>query len=305
MTVPAPPVPPGQDPNNPDNIKARYGFVGSMANAVPELNGILQQATREQWTTDRFLMAVAGTDWYKKNGAAVREWVTLEQTDPATATARKNALMGDIQARGLALGLQMNSSQIEQSFYAIQFSGGMSQENIDDYLGRNFFDPATYNWNSTQGKVAENVAGLSTLVEDYGMGDSGKQWATDQITKIMRGEQTVQGAQVSAIQYAASKYSPYADRIRAGESVKQIAQPYMDTMTQLLEQPVSAGVNDPMIQKALQNVGPNGQPSVLPTYQFATQLRQDPRWGSTNNAKDAAAQFILKVGKDNGFLGAG
>lgn len=299
MTAPKPP--PGQDPANPANIAARYGFVGAMAKQIPELNGLLSQATREQWTTDRFLMAVANTKWYKTNGSAVREWMTLEATDPQTAKDRKGHITGDLYARANRLGIQLSPAQAEQAFYFVQFSGGMSEDNIDSYLGRTFFNAYSKTFNA-QGQAGEFFQTLDEMRHSYGMDDKAAyNWVRDGLNQVMRGETTVDALKHKAINYARSRWSQYAERLEGGETMIDIAKPKVDVYKQLLEQDPASGINDPLIMQSLEARGADGKPVDEPTWAFAQRVRKDQRWGKTVNAKDSMAEFVGKLGKDWGF----
>jgi hypothetical protein len=296
MTAPVAPPP------SPEDIKARYGFVGQMAQAVPEVNTILQQAMKEQWTTDRFLMAVANTNWWKTNGQAVREWTVMQATDPQTARDRQAHITGDIYARASAMGINLTPQQAEQAFYFIQFSGGMSDQNINDYLGRTYFNAYNFDWTKGTGKASEYASQLDQMRHAYGMPDGQEyNWVRDELNAVMQGGQTIEGARLAAIAYAKSKYSQFSERLEGGETMMDIARPYMDTYQKVLEQAPS-GINDAMIDKALQARGADGKPVEQPTWQFEQTLRQDPRWSKTDNAKSWMSNFINKVGTDMGFF---
>lgn len=292
--------PPGQDPKNPANIRAKYGFVAEMAKSIPELRGILGRATKEQWTTDRFLMAVANTKWWKSNNAAVREWQTLESTDPATARTRKAHIKGDIWTRAQALGIDMNDAQQNQAFWFVQFSGGMSEENIDAYLGRTFFNAHNVPWNKLHGAAAEHAQELDSLRQAYRMPDSkGDKWTRDMLNTIMAGKQTVEGAGIVAKSYAHSRYGQFSERLEAGETMTDIARPYMDAAGELLESNVD--IWDELMNKALEARDDQGQPKVMTTWELEQETRKDQRWGKTNNAHDRMAEVVNQIGEDWGF----
>lgn len=296
MTAPVAPPP------SPEDIKSRYGFVGQMAGAIPEINNILQQAMREQWTTDRFLMTVANTNWWKTNGQAVREWTVMEATDPQTARDRRGHITGDIQARAAKMGIRLTPQQADQAFFFIQFSGGMSEENINNYLSRSFFNAYDFDWRAGTGTAAETATALDQMRHAYGMPDGAEyNWVRDELNAIMQGGQTLEGAKLAAIHYAKSKYSQFGDRLEGGETMLDIARPYMDTYNKVLEQ-APASLHDPLIEKALQARGQDGKPIEQPTWQFEETLRQDPRWAKTDNSKEWMANFVNKVGTDMGYF---
>jgi hypothetical protein len=107
---------------------------------------------------------------------------------------------------------------------------------------------------------------------------------------------------------AAAKYSGFSDQINKGVSVQQIADPYISTMTNLLELPYNTSnysqyLNDPLIQKGLAaTVNSDGTTQPMTNYDFANMVRQDPRWAYTNNARDSVNSMLHQIGKDFGFV---
>jgi hypothetical protein len=106
--------------------------------------------------------------------------------------------------------------------------------------------------------------------------------------------------------YAAAKYAPFADRIKAGETVRDIAQPYIDMYGQILEvNPQDVGLDDKLLNRWLQGTAEAGKPPAsVPVYQAEQELRKDPRWGYTNNAKQQTAEVATTIGKAFGMIGS-
>jgi hypothetical protein len=105
--------------------------------------------------------------------------------------------------------------------------------------------------------------------------------------------------------YAASKYAPFADRIKAGETVQDIAQPYIDIYSQTLElNPQDVGLDDRYLQQWMQGKTEAGKPpAAVPVWQAQQELRKDQRWGYTTNAKQAAAEAATVIGRAFGMIG--
>jgi hypothetical protein len=61
-----------------------YGFVGTVASAIPDLRSILQQAIDGEWTPEQFSRTVNDSPWFKANAESVRKLATLQAMDPAT-----------------------------------------------------------------------------------------------------------------------------------------------------------------------------------------------------------------------------
>lgn len=288
-------------PDPPQEVEARYGFVGQMAKTIPELRGILDRAVREQWTTDRFIMEVSNTNWYRTNGAAMREWMTLEATDPKTAWEKKTHGKRDVYAIASEMGITMTDKQLEEAFYYRQWSGGQSEAHFRQWLAHQYFDASKFDWENGTGLAAEYASQLDTLRQNYGMPDSEKTpWVTENLQLMMEGKQTLEGLQIAARHYASSKYSAFTEQFEAGMSVKDVALPYMDSYRRLLEQDANKGLQDDLLQKALTFKSEKGQ--AMATWQFEEMLRKDQRWAVTTNAKDSMAELLQEIGSNFGYF---
>jgi hypothetical protein len=97
--------------------------------------------------------------------------------------------------------------------------------------------------------------------------------------------------------YMAGAYPGWADKISAGFDIAELAAPYQEAAHSLLEDR-TIGLDDPLMKKLLQSVGPDGKPSVVPLYEAEKMIRADKRWQTTDNAYNLyanAAQNILRT----------
>jgi len=83
-----------------------------------------------------------------------------------------------------------------------------------------------------------------------------------------------------------------------GTDLDTIYSPYKRAMASVLEiNPETINLSDPVLRSA---IGPNGEVSL---YDFQRQLRKDPRWQYTNNAREEVSTVALNVLRDFGFQG--
>ena len=103
---------------------------------------------------------------------------------------------------------------------------------------------------------------------------------------------------------AASAFPQYQDQIKSGLDLKTVADPYIQSMSNILEIP-STGINlfDPTIRSALSYTMADGKIGTKSLYDFEKDLRQDPRWQYTQNAKQSVSNSVQKVLQDFGFMG--
>lgn len=103
---------------------------------------------------------------------------------------------------------------------------------------------------------------------------------------------------------AASAFPQLGDKIKSGIDLKTLADPYIQSMSNILEIPdTSVDLFDPKIRSALSFTLPDGKVATKSIFDFEKELRQDPRWQYTSNARETVSNVALKVLRDFGFQG--
>lgn len=103
---------------------------------------------------------------------------------------------------------------------------------------------------------------------------------------------------------AANAFPSLGEKIKQGINLKTLADPYIQSMSNILEIPDTAiDLFDPKIRSAMAFTTPDGKVGTKSIYDFEKELRQDPRWQYTNNARQQAASVATTVLKDFGFMG--
>ena len=84
----------------------------------------------------------------------------------------------------------------------------------------------------------------------------------------------------------------------AGSDLEDVYAPYRQSMASILEVPLDKiDLNDPTLSRA---ITPQGN---MPLFEFKRELRKDPRWQYTDNAKETVSTGLTQVLKDFGFMG--
>lgn len=97
-------------------------------------------------------------------------------------------------------------------------------------------------------------------------------------------------------------YSPIAQYLDQGISVKDLLTPYMNKKSQVLEIPEdSIQLNNNEGQEILSKVVVDGK--LMPLFDYEKSLRADPRWRFTKNANEMASGFVLSILRDFGIAG--
>ena len=181
-------------------------------------------------------------------------------------------------------------------------------------------DPKAWLDNKIQARVAKGLVDINTL--NIPEGPAGQyfvavkklaannginlsdQAATDYAVKIQSGLVDANTAYNTIRESAANAFPALAEKIKAGIDVKTLADPYIQSMSNILEIP-DTGIDlfDPKIRSAMAFTLPDGKVGTKSIYDFEKELRQDPRWQYTNNARSQASSVATTVLKDFGFMG--
>lgn len=292
----------------PEDVKASYGFVALLAQTVPEIGALMQQAVNEKWTADRFQLAVANTNWWKNTDAATRQWVTQQAADPASADAALRDGGMQLQTMAAGMGFADNVFDTGQAREAWLYSKlhGFTDQQTKAYIAQ-LAIPNTVGLPQVGGEFGKWMNDFRTIGANYGYPPDQtdrlmKEWAVD---SWAGGTGDLSGFEQEMRNYAKAKYAPFADRIDAGATVRDIAQPYVDAYSQILEvNPQDVDLNDNLMQKWLQGTSEAGKPPVaVPVWQAAQDLRKDPRWQYTHNAWQSAATAVNSIGRAFGMIG--
>lgn len=83
-----------------ENFPQAAGFLD-----VPELRSVLIEAARGSWTPTKLQAEMQATQWWRTNGASVRQYFAVRNTDPATFQAMVDAKLAEIRPQMLQLGV--------------------------------------------------------------------------------------------------------------------------------------------------------------------------------------------------------
>lgn len=151
------------------------------------------------------------------------------------------------------------------------------------------------------GQTGASIADLRSYARAFGLKytDSDfNRWSAE----IFAGTTTTYDIQQKIRQDSASAFPVYADKILNGESVNSLGSAYLSSTANILElDPDSLDWNEPLLRKALQFTQ-NGKPAVMPVWMFEEELRKDPRWQYTNNARESVYNAIYQIGTEWGVL---
>ncbi len=277
-----------------------YGFVEAMLNANPELKALFDKAVRDGWTPQRFQAAVRDTKWFKTHSESERQFIIQQYGDPKTAREKLDQAYVHVRQFANQLGVPEDAGMLKKfsewayKVVALGWDDGRLREEVGKWLN--------YSQGIRLGEGGEVQDKIRSYAWDMGVVMS-EQWYADNTRAVVRGISTMQDLEDAIRRQARSVYSNWQKEIDNGQSVRDLASPYLQTMANILELPPgSVNLFNPTIKKALQYKDPQtGENSVKQLWQFENELRNDDRWLKTKNAQDSIMQVAHQVLADFGF----
>lgn len=174
-------------------------------------------------------------------------------------------------------------------------------EKIKSRVARGLVDVNSLN--IPEGPAGKYFVAVKQLAANNGINlsdSAARSYATDIVAGVIDQDTAYNTIRESA----ANAFPSLGDKIKQGVNLKTLADPYIQSMSNILEIPDTAiDLFDPKIRSAMAFTTPDGKVGTKSIYDFEKELRQDPRWQYTNNARQQAASVATTVLKDFGFMG--
>lgn len=280
-----------------------YGPLAQIVQAVPDLSSLLTSAIQNQWTPAHLQASIMATPWYQQHSDTARSLLMTAAADPGAWHQQFQSAINLIQEVAGSMGRAVDNGPGVSSIAYQYLANGWTSADLQRYLGSSAAitnDGA----NSFAGQAGQIQAHLEQTAQSYGVPYTQSMLST-WANKIQSGMDTTDGFDQLMRTQAKSQFPQYAAQIDAGQTLSQIADPYMAQMAKTLEIPQSSvTLDNPAIQKALSVRDPqSGAVTSQSMWQFTQQLKNDPRYDQTTQAKTDAYSTLAQIGKDFGFNG--
>jgi hypothetical protein len=281
-----------KDRINRDKIEREYGLSFALFKSSPELYGLLKKAVAQTWTADRFQVELRQTDWFKNHSDTWRQMTALRYSDPETFKQKLAASRTSVDNLAAAYGASgIDANALAERALLL----GWNEDQIRDVLANHVLPSAQGHFTGQLSAIEQN---LRSTASSNGISVS-QQQLTDWMRNIVRGNASTEQYETMVRDLAAKTFSVYGEQIKAGMNLKDLASPYIQSMSQILElNPGSLDLFDPTVRKAMAGTTDDkGQPVAMSITDFENSLRNDRRWQYTKQAKDTATGFANALGR--------
>jgi hypothetical protein len=293
-------------PKTKTDVGNEFGFALAVIDSNKELTTLFNTVTASYkkdvaWSQGRFNLALKETDWYKNRSKQQRDYYVLSK-DPAQRAEFESQIKAN----------EDNLSAVAKSMGAI-----IDPATLTKLANEN----AKNGWNSAQvtqviskyisykkdprGTVKSlfgAAGGVETGIRDFAksMGVSvSDDWVLGQAKQsALTGGQDTTFAKDWIRARAKEKYSAYANDLDNG-TLEDLSYNFRQSMASTLELD-TVNYTDPTIQKAM--ISGDGKGGKLTVSDFERNLRKDPRWTKTNNAKESTQSVVNDILSSFGLM---
>ena len=286
---------------NSATLNENYGLAASFMESDPELADLYSQAVAGTWSTDKFQAALQETQWWLNNSDTARKMLVEKQTNPAQYQQDINNKVIELNDLASKLGVHLSANGM-QTLASMSLVMNLNDTQINTYMSKYLELSQQGHFSGYAGQVELGVREYARemgvpLTDDY---------VKNAVTGIVAGSDSLQARRADIQTIAENTFPAYADQIKEGVTVGQIAAPYLATQAKLWEQdPNKIDLFDPTLRAALQSTTAtdekNAIPTQLPLYDFEKQLRSNPKWLSTKNARESMSTTASQVLSDMGL----
>lgn len=281
-----------------DELAAQYGLSAALINSNKELKSLFGKAVSGSWTADLFTAKLKNTNWWKLQPDTLRTYITERFTDPATWRQKNQAAQASINALAVQVGLGSQiyttgkfaggaNPLLKQAIYN-SVALGWTDARIKDWLGSKV---AVHGGGTMWGEAGTALDQIHSTAYLNGMRYTG--WAVGMARGIASGKDTLEHAEAVIRAQAAAKYSAFADQIKAGQNLSDLASPYIQSVAKILELPsTDVDVFNSHVSQAMTS---NTKGQAMSIWEFEQSLRKDPLWKKTQNAQDSAMSTAHQV----------
>ena len=275
--------------------RSDFGFSPQFLDDHPEIDRLVQEAIRKEWSVTRFQAELKQTAWWKHHDQAQRNYQTLLSEDPAQAKDLVQDNRATIKALATQLGVDLSDREVDDLAEKAARNAWTSTE-IQMAVGREF---SMKQKGPLTGVASQTVYDLRQMAYDQGLPIGRKRlgrWTED----ILQGKTTVEGFESQLREQAKNLYPHLAEQIDRAGSLRAWADPYLQLASQTL------GINADTVRldkgKFASLLTPTkGDDGKRPPSldEWATTLRTDEKFGfdRTAGAQEAASDLTAQLGR--------
>lgn len=275
-----------------------------------EIDILLKRAKDEKWDEDTFMDALEGTVWWQATYPSIRSFF-LDTHDPRKAStfAEKvantmDSMLGKLETLGVtvrqvdpATGKVIDNTDFVKGIALKSIQNNWDDDQLEQYLSTQ--GDIIFSGGGTLGSFYDRIAQQAYL---YGvpLDETMKKTINTSLLDPLDGRDANYWIKsVKDMAYDAPQNKPFLASLQAGRNLYEVTNSYRQQMANLLEVDSTAVTWNDLMGKVVDNTTGNARTFA----DFTKQVKNDPLWQYTRNAKETYSNTALDIAKMFGFVG--
>ena len=300
-------------------LKQKFSIAAGFIATDDSLKAALKKIVKDKITdTNQMMEILKGTNWYTKYTDDYKRYMFAKETNPAVFAKNLAQQKSKVLELAQGYGIEIDDATAEQWANQWLMGSKIKKDGTVQLFDEKWLSSkmaAAIDFSKTRmigdvevpdfsGSLNDTINKLYTTARDYGIdttmsNNSFQSWMKTTLTGLIGGTVTSADVDKSVQDMAANNFPSFADQIRKGYTLRQVAAPQINAIAKELELDEGTfDLNDNLIQQVL-----NGAEKPMTAYQARQAARKDSRWQFTANAKDEYKSIGSKILADFGFGG--
>lgn len=275
-----------------------------------QIDALFDKAIKQGWDEATFMEALKGTGWWQNTVPSLRQFF-VESNDPrnkATFAEKVSnnitAISAKLEALGIAprsvdpaTGKVIDNSELMKGIALEAVKNNWTDDELENYLSTK--SEIIFTGGGTLGSYLDRVNQTAYL---YGVSldNNMKNAINTSLLDPLDGRDVQYWLNsVKQMAYDAPENKPFLASLQAGRSLYEVTNSYRNQMANLLELDGTAITWNDLMGKVIDKETGNARTFA----DFTKQLKSDPLWQYTRNAKETYSNMALDVAKMFGFQG--
>lgn len=283
-----------------ESAATEWGYALTAINSDTELKAIFNEAwnalkSGEEWSPQKFANKIQNTKWYTTRTEAQRNYY-IAKNDPTQATevqAKIEANKQSLKTVAATLGATLTDEELTRLADENLMNGwneSQIKSNLSNYI--KFSKDPQSGFDSLTGEAGNVEDNIRSFAKKMGV-EVDNNWVLETARKSVLAGNDLQPAEDFIRARAKEKYAAYASELDTS-TVEDLSYNYRSTMANMLELGIQEiSMDDTLIKQAMA-VG-DGQGGKKNTFEFEQELRKDPRWAKTKNARESSNTIVNDV----------
>lgn len=275
-----------------------------------EIDLLIKRAKDENWNEDTFMDALEGTVWWQSTYPSMRQFF-LDTHDPRKASTfaervsnTMDSMLGKLEALGItprqidpATGKVIDNTDFVKGIALKSIQNNWDDDQLEQYLATQ--GNIVFSGGGTLGSYYDRIAQQAYL---YGvpLDETMKQTINTSLLDPLDGRDANYWIKtVKDMAYDAPQNKPFLASLQAGRNLYEVTNSYRQQMANLLEVDSTAVTWNDLMGKVVDTSTGNARTFA----DFTKQVKNDPLWQYTRNAKETYSNTALDIAKMFGFMG--